>query len=143
MATVAQRRGLQTVPALVLLLGTAVILNYIDRGAVGVAAPLMKSDLGLTATQIGIAISAFFWVYAPIQLGLGWVCDRWSVYKLLALGTVLWSISTVMMGFVAGFLSLFVLRLLLGVGESVVFPGSSKIICRHVPVERRGLLMRW
>jgi MFS family permease len=139
MATVAQRRGLQTVPALVLLLGTAVILNYIDRGAVGVAAPLMKSDLGLTATQIGIAISAFFWVYAPIQLGLGWVCDRWSVYKLLALGTVLWSISTVMLGFVAGFLSLFVLRLLLGVGESVVFPGSSKIICRHVPVERRGL----
>ena len=82
MATLAQRRGVQTVPALVLLLGTAVVLNYIDRGAVGVAAPLMKSDLGLTATKIGIAISAFFWVYAPIQLGLGWLCDRWSVYKL-------------------------------------------------------------
>jgi MFS family permease len=139
MATLAQRRGLETVPALVLLLGSAVVLNYIDRGAVGVAAPLMKSDLGLTATEIGIAISAFFWVYAPIQLGLGWLCDRWSVYKLLALGTVLWSISTVMMGFVAGFLSLFLLRLVLGVGESIVFPGSSKIICRHVPAERRGL----
>lgn len=139
MATLAQRRGVQTVPALVLLLGTAVVLNYIDRGAVGVAAPLMKSDLGLTATEIGVAISAFFWVYAPIQLGLGWLCDRWSVYKLIALGTVLWSISTVMMGFVAGFLSLFVLRLVLGVGESIVFPGSSKIICRHVPAERRGL----
>ncbi|HEY8434403.1 MAG TPA: MFS transporter [Sphingomicrobium sp.] len=139
MATLAQRRGVQTIPALVLLLGTAVVLNYIDRGAVGVAAPLMKSDLGLTATEIGIAISAFFWVYAPIQLWLGWLCDRWSVYKLLAIGTVLWSISTVMMGFVAGFLSLFLLRLVLGVGESIVFPGSSKIICRHVPAERRGL----
>ena len=139
MATLAQKRGVQAVPALVLLLGTAVVLNYIDRGAVGVAAPLMKSDLGLTATEIGVAISAFFWVYAPIQLGLGWLCDRWSVYKLLALGTVLWSISTVMMGFVAGFLSLFLLRLVLGVGESIVFPGSSKIICRHVPAERRGL----
>ena len=139
MATLAQKRGVQIVPALVLLLGTAVVLNYIDRGAVGVAAPLMKADLGLTATEIGVAISAFFWVYAPIQLGLGWLCDRWSVYKLLALGTVLWSISTVMMGFVAGFLSLFLLRLVLGVGESIVFPGSSKIICRHVPRERRGL----
>jgi MFS family permease len=139
MATLALKRGLNPAVALVLLLGTAVVLNYIDRGAVGVAAPLMKADLGLTATEIGIAISAFFWVYAPIQLGLGWLCDRWSVYKLLALGTVLWSISTVMMGFVAGFLSLFLLRLVLGVGESIVFPGSSKIICRHVPVERRGL----
>lgn len=139
MATLAQRRGVQTAPALVLLLGTAVVLNYIDRGAVGVAAPLMKSDLGLTATQIGIAISAFFWVYAPVQLGLGWLCDRWSVYKLLALGTVVWSICTVLMGFVGSFLSLFLLRLVLGVGESIVFPGSSKIICRHVPAERRGI----
>jgi len=127
------------IPILVILLGTAVVLNYIDRSAVGVAAPLMKSDLGLTATEMGVAISAFFWVYAPIQLGLGWLCDRWSAYKLLALGTVLWSISTVMMGFVAGFLSLFLLRLILGVGESILFPGSSKIICRHVRAERRGL----
>lgn len=139
MATLARRSALNPAAALVLLLGASVLLNYIDRGAIGVAAPLMKSDLGLTATEIGVAISAFFWIYAPIQLGLGWLCDRWSVYKLLALGTVLWSISTVMMGFVAGFLSLFLLRLVLGVGESIVFPGSSKIICRHVPPERRGI----
>jgi MFS family permease len=139
MATLAQRRGLQTVPALILLLGASLLLNYVDRGAIGVAAPLMKSDLGLSATTFGIAVSAFFWIYAPVQLVLGSLCDRFSVYRLLALGTAMWSASTILMGFVGGFLSLFLLRMVLGIGESIIFPGSSKMICRHVPVERRGL----
>jgi sugar phosphate permease len=72
---------------LVLLLGASVILNYMDRGALGVAAPLMKSDLRLSATAFGLAVSGFFWIYAPIQLVLGWLCDRLSVYRLFALGT--------------------------------------------------------
>lgn len=139
MATLAQRRTLQPAAALVLLLGASVLLNYVDRGAIGVAAPLMKSELGLSATAFGLAVSAFFWIYAPVQLVLGWLCDRFSVYRLLALGTMLWSASTILMGFVGGFASLFLLRLVLGVGESIAFPGSSKIICRHVPPERRGL----
>ena len=124
---------------LVLLLGAAVFLNYVDRGAIAVAAPLMKTELGLSATTFGIAVSAFFWVYAPVQLAIGWLCDRFSVYKLMAGGIVLWSVSTVLMGFAGGFLSLLVLRIMLGVGESIAFPGSSKIIARHVPAERRGL----
>lgn len=139
MATLVQRRASNPALALVLLLGASVILNYIDRGALGVAAPLMKSDLRLSATEFGLAVSAFFWIYAPIQLVLGWLCDRLSVYRLFALGTVLWSLGTLLMGFAGGFLSLFILRLMLGVGESIAFPGSSKLICRHVPPERRGL----
>ena len=139
MATAVRGRGIQVVPALVLLLGASVTLNYVDRGAIGVAAPLMKTDLGLSATTFGVAVAAFFWIYAPIQLVLGRLCDRFSVYRLLAFGTVLWSVSTLMMGLAAGFLSLFLLRLMLGVGESIAFPGSSKIISRHVPPERRGL----
>src|SRR6185369_8918934 len=47
--------------------------------------------------------------------------------------------STLLMGFAGGFLSLFVLRIMLGVGESLAFPGSSKIIARHLPAERRGV----
>jgi MFS family permease len=125
--------------ALVLMLGASVTLNYIDRSAIGIAAPLMTADLGLSATRFGLAVAAFYWIYAPIQLFLGRLCDRFSVYKLLALGTLLWSVSTLLMGLVAGFLSLFLVRLVLGVGESIFFPGSSKIISRHVPPERRGL----
>jgi MFS family permease len=136
MATIAvARRGSA---ALVFLLGAAVFLNYVDRGAIAVAAPVMKGELRLSATDFGIAVSAFFWIYAPVQLFAGWLCDRISVYKLMAAGIVLWAGSTLLMGLVGGFLSLLVLRIMLGVGESIAFPGSSKIIARHIPADRRG-----
>ena len=125
--------------ALILLLGAAVFLNYVDRGAIGIASPLMKSDLGLSEEAYGVAFSAFFWIYAPVQMFAGWLCDRFSVYKLMAWGILLWAGGTLLMGFAGGFLSLLVLRIMLGVGESISFPGSSKIIARHVPPERRGM----
>ena len=69
---------------IIALVFLAVLLNYIDRGAIAIAAPLLKPELGLSATQFGLAVSAFFWIYAPIQLGVGWAMDRWCVYRLLA-----------------------------------------------------------
>lgn len=125
--------------ALVFLLGAAVFLNYVDRGAMGIAAPLMKGELGLSEEAYGIAFSAFFWIYAPVQFFAGWLCDRFSVYRLMAAGILLWAGATFLMGFAGGLASLLVLRILLGVGESISFPGSSKIIARHVPPERRGM----
>src|SRR4051812_19988145 len=139
MATATIARARQTGSALVFLLGAAILLNYVDRGSLPTAAPLLKGDLGLSNEAYGLAVSAFFWVYAPIQLFAGWLCDRFSVYRLLATGILIWAASTLLMGFVGGFISLFVLRIALGVGESLAFPGSSKIIARHVPADRRGI----
>ena len=138
MATIA-RSGRNAGGTLVFLLGAAVFLNYVDRGAIGIASPLMKGELGLSEETYGIAFSAFFWIYAPVQLFAGWLCDRFSVYKLMAGGILLWAASTFLMGFAGGFASLLVLRIMLGIGESISFPGSSKIIARHVPPERRGI----
>ena len=137
MATLA--RPAVPILSLVLLVAAAIFLNYVDRGTIAVAAPLMKAELGLSATAFGIAVSAFFWIYAPIQLLVGWLCDRFSVYRLMAGGIVLWSASTLAMGLVGGFASLLVLRVMLGVGESIAFPGTSKIIARHIPAESRGM----
>ncbi len=134
-ATVTRTAG----SGLVFLLGAAVFLNYVDRGAIGIAAPVMKTDLALSDEAYGIVFSAFFWIYAPVQLFAGWLCDRFSVYKLMAGGIVLWAGSTFLMGFAGGFASLLILRIMLGIGESISFPGSSKIIARHVPAERRGV----
>jgi MFS family permease len=140
MATIAKNGTAVNVSrALVILLGAAVFLNYVDRGAIGIAAPLMKSELGLSDEAYGVAFSAFFWIYAPVQFFAGWLCDRFSVYKLMAAGILLWAGSTLLMGLAGGFVSLLVLRIMLGVGESISFPGSSKIIARHVPAERRGM----
>lgn len=138
MATIATGRRTTAAGFLVFLLGAAVFLNYVDRGAIGIAAPVMKDELGLSEKAYGLAFSAFFWIYAPVQLFAGWLCDRFSVYRLMALGILLWAASTLLMGFAGGFGSLLVLRIMLGVGESISFPGSSKIIARHVPPERRG-----
>ena len=137
MATIA--RPVNASRALVILLGAAVFLNYVDRGSIAVAAPLMKGELGLSATEFGMAVSAFFWIYAPVQLFAGWMCDRFSVYRLMAIGVIVWAASTLLMGFAGGFVSLLVLRVMLGLGESIAFPGSSKIIAQHVPAERRGI----
>src|SRR4030095_11801285 len=113
--------------ALILLLGASVFLNYVDRGAIAVAAPLMKGELNLSATEFGTAVSAFFWIYAPVQLIVGWLCDRFSVYKMMALGVIVWAASTLLMGFAGGFLSLLVLRVMLGIGENTIFPGLTNI----------------
>jgi MFS family permease len=137
MATAARKRTAGN--ALILLLGAAVFLNYVDRGAVGIAAPLMQSDLKLSATAFGLVASAFFWVYGPVQLVVGWMVDRFSVYRLMAAGLLVWAVSTLLMGFAGGFLSLLVLRVMLGIGESIAFPGTSKIIAEQVPAQRRGM----
>jgi len=140
MATAARSKTTRSVTnVLVLLLGVAIFLNYVDRGSLPVASPKLIGELRITPEAYGWAVSAFFWVYAPVQLFAGWLCDRFSVYKLLAGGIMLWAASTLLMGFVGGFASLFVLRIMLGIGESLAFPGSSKIIARHVPADRRGI----
>ena len=143
MATIAKAAGGNVIRALVMLLGAAVFLNYVDRGAIAIAAPKMKGELGLSATAFGTAVSAFFWIYAPVQFFVGWLCDRFSVYRMLALGVAIWAASTLLMGFVGGFLSLLVLRVMLGVGESIIFPGSSKVIARHIPPDQRGMANAW
>ncbi|MFN5779429.1 MAG: MFS transporter, partial [Novosphingobium sp.] len=123
---------------LVILIGLSVLLNYVDRGAIGIAAPLMKAELNLSATGFGTAVSAFFWVYAPLCLFVGWLCDRFCVYRMFAAGIALWAVATLLTGFVHGIVALIVLRLILGLGESIAFPGSSKIFAAEVPAARRG-----
>ena len=124
---------------LTLLLAALVMLNYVDRGAVGIAAPKLKGDLGLSAAQFGLAVSAFSWIYAPAQFAVGWLSDRFCVYRMIAIGLAIWSIATFLTGFADGLAMLVMLRLALGVGEGVAFPAASKIIARHVSGERRGL----
>src|SRR5438270_13472732 len=124
---------------LTLLLGALVLLNYVDRGAVGIAAPKLKVELLLSATAFGVAVSAFSWVYAPAQFAVGWLSDRFCVYRLIAAGLAVWALATFLTGFANGLAMLVGLRVMLGIGEGVAFPGASKIIDRHVKPEHRGI----
>jgi MFS family permease len=123
---------------LVLLLSVALFINYVDRGNLATAAPLIKGEFGLTNTQVGILLSAFFWTYAPLQLLAGWMAERLDIRVLLPAGLALWSLATFCTGFARGFAILLALRLLLGVGESVVYPAHSKLLGLRALEHQRG-----
>jgi ACS family D-galactonate transporter-like MFS transporter len=122
---------------LVWLIGIAIALNYIDRGAVSVAAPLIQAELGLSATAYGLVVSAFFWTYVPSLVLAGWLADRVSVHRLMAVGVAIWALATLLTGFAGGLVGLIAFRLLMGVGEGVAFPCGSKMLAA-VPEARRG-----
>lgn len=135
-----ERKGLTgKLSAVLVLLGISVFLNYVDRGNLSIAAPMLKDELGISGSQLGVLLSAFFWTYACLQLISGWLVDRWNVNWVIAGGFFLWSAATAGTGIVHTFATLFVLRLILGIGESVAYPSYSKIIALHFPEEHRGL----
>lgn len=122
----------------IILIGAAIALNYIDRGAVSVAAPLIKDDFSLSNERYGVIVSSFYWTYVPALALAGWLADRMSVRLLMALGVATWAIATIGMGFAGGVTTLVLLRLMMGLGEGVAFPCGSKLIAR-VPEGARGL----
>jgi MFS transporter, ACS family, D-galactonate transporter len=122
-----------------ILLGLSIFISYIDRSNLSIAAPLIKDELHLSGSQLGLLLSSFFWTYAFLQLISGWLVDRLNVNWVFAGGFFLWSIATIVTGVVHGFFLLLVLRLLLGVGESVAYPSYSKIIALHYREEHRGI----
>jgi MFS family permease len=122
----------------IFLLALAMFINYVDRGNLATAAPQMKDELHLSASQLGLMISAFFWTYVPGQILAGWLSEKINPYRAYALGLAVWSLATVLTGVVSGFGVLIALRLLLGLGESAAFPCSSKLIAQHLPPGRLG-----
>jgi MFS transporter, ACS family, D-galactonate transporter len=120
------------------LLTISVLINYIDRSNLSIAAPLLKDELGISASQLGTLLSAFFWTYAVMQTPAGWLVDHFDVKWVFAAGFLLWSAATAVTGFLHGFLALLVIRVVVGMGESVAFPSYSKILGGHFKESRRG-----
>ena len=129
-------RGPNAASTLVLLLALAIFINALDRGNFSTAAPMIKDQLHLTNSQIGVLISAFFWTYVPGHFLSGWLSERIDPYRTLALGLLVWSLATLLTGFAVGFAMLLGLRLLLGLGESAGWPASSKLLAMHVTGDR-------
>lgn len=124
---------------LVGLMATSLFINYIDRGNLATGATQIRIDLNLSATAYGALAAGFYFAYAFCQLPAGALSDRLGGKLVLAIGATLWSVSTLLTGFVQGFFGLFVLRLMLGMGESVAFTTTSKIIASNVPRAQMGL----
>lgn len=121
------------------LLSLSVFINYVDRGNLSIAGPLLQDELGLTYRQLGFLLSAFFVTYTAFQIPVGLLVDRFDVSWVLAIGFFIWSAATAVTGLLHSFAALLVVRLILGVGEAVAYPSYSKILARDFPETHRGL----
>ncbi len=114
------------------------LIFYVDRVNISTAAPIMQKDLGLTATELGIAFSAFAYPYAFFQIAGGWLGDRLGPRTTLALCAVLVGISTIWTGMVGGLAALFMSRLVLGIGEGPAFPTATRALSNWMRPDQRA-----
>lgn len=120
------------------LLTLSVLINYVDRSNLSIAAPLLKDELGISASQLGTLLSAFFWLYALMQIPAGWLVDRFDVKWVFAAGFSLWTVATGVTSLLHSFTSLLMIRLVLGLGESIAFPSYGKVLGTHFKESHRG-----
>jgi ACS family D-galactonate transporter-like MFS transporter len=133
-----ESRELRSFAPALILLAICALINYVDRGNLSIAAPLLKDELRISASQLGILLSAFFWTYTAMQFVSGWMVDSFDASRVIAAGFLLWSLTTAATGLVRGFTMLLAMRLMLGVGESVMIPACSKMLGFHLPEHHRG-----
>ncbi|OIK14465.1 MFS transporter [Bacillus sp. MUM 116] len=115
-----------------------VTINYVDRAVLSIAMPAIQKDLGLDAAVVGTILSAFFWGYAAMQIPSGWIADRVRPDKVVFGAALGWGIVQTLTGFITGVKSLMFLRVLLGITEAPVMPGSSKLQTIWLSSKERG-----
>ena len=125
--------------AVVFLLFFASLINYLDRASLSLALPVIGVDLHLGPTEKGLLLSAFFWSYAFMQVPVGLLVDRYSIRWVFAGMFAIWSLACGLTGFVGSLFAFVGLRILLGIGESVYFPGGTRMVYLLFPAKQRGL----
>ncbi|CAH0442858.1 MULTISPECIES: MFS transporter [Ralstonia solanacearum species complex] len=120
------------------LMWAAIAINYIDRTVLSAAAPHIQKEFHLSAVEMGIVMSAFFWSYALLQLPAGILADRFGQKKVLGFAVLWWSLATAVTGLATGFKSLVGLRVALGVGEAGAYPSNAGITSRWFPKQERA-----
>jgi MFS family permease len=124
---------------ILVLMVVSVAINYVDRGSLSTAAPLLKVDMVISPGHLGVLLSGFFWTYALLQIASGWLVDRYDVKWVMAIGFFVWSMATAATVLAGSFGVLLLLRMLLGIGESVAYPCYSKILATYFSEHQRGL----
>ena len=120
------------------LLSLMYFITYVDRVNISTAAPAIKSEFGLSNTELGLIFSAFAYPYALFQVFGGWLGDKWGARLTLFLCSVIWAAATILTGFAGGFASLFMVRFMLGFGEGATFPTATRAMQNWVARDRRG-----
>ncbi len=129
-----------TVLALLFLGG---MINYLDRSAIGVAAPFLSKQLSLTPSELGWVFSVFFFGYAAFCFVGGYAADRIGARNVFAIAAVVWSVFCGLTAFVFSYASLLIVRLIFGAGEGPYGSATNKMISNWFPRRQQGSAVGW
>jgi len=123
-----------------LLLTLVYGFNFIDRQIVGILAPFIQADLGLTNTQLGLLIGlAFAFLYTIVGIPIAYFADRMNRRNIVAISLALWSGFTALTGLANNFVQIGLARMGVGIGEAGGSPPSHSIISDMYPKEKRQI----
>src|SRR5580692_978329 len=129
---------------IVTMLFLVTTVNYADRATLSIAGPALSKELHLDPVAMGYVFSAFGWSYVIAQVPGGWLLDRFGSKWVYAFSIMIWSVFTMLQGWV-GFFSagtavivLFGLRFLVGFAEAPSFPANARIVAAWFPGNERG-----
>jgi sugar phosphate permease len=126
-------------PTIVLaLLCLMYLITYVARQNLATAGGDIQKDLGLTTSQLGQVIGTFGITYAIFQILGGWIGDKWGARRTLFVCGLIWASATALTGLAGSLTSLYLVRLLLGVGEGATFPVATRAMQSWISAERRG-----
>jgi ACS family D-galactonate transporter-like MFS transporter len=123
----------------VALLTVGVVIAYTDRINLSAALPQIRMSFPISAAASGILLSSFFWVYTLLQTPAGWLVDRFGLKWPYAAGLFLWSAVSAATALVSSLNGLIVMRIVLGIGESIVTPASMRYLRDNFAEHERGL----
>jgi ACS family D-galactonate transporter-like MFS transporter len=109
------------------LLFVTVVINYLDRANLSIAAPGIAAQFNMDPVRLGVVFSAFSWFYTSMQLPGGWVVDRVPPRVLYPVTIFLWSIATCTLGLANGLFVLVAMRGAIGFFESPSFLMNNRI----------------
>lgn len=115
-----------------------VVINYMDRSNISVAAPFISDEFNLSSIQLGLIFSAFGWTYAALQIPGGIMADRFGPRIVYTVSLVMWSAVTLLQGFAKGFGALLGLRMAIGVFEAPSYPTNNRIVTTWFPENERA-----
>lgn len=116
-----------------------ILISYIDRGNLSIAATAIMHDLQLSPQRMGLLLSTFFWTYAFFQLPAGFFIDRFGIRAVYAIAFILWSLASASIALSRGPGDIIASRLVLGFAESVGPLASLAFIRRYFRAEKRGV----
>src|SRR5262249_25779437 len=114
------------------------LITYVDRVNVATAASEIRRELSLTNYQLGLVFSAFAYPYLLFQVFGGWVGDRFGPRLTLFVCGLVWAAATILTGLAGSLASLFLIRVMLGVGEGATFPVATRAMQSWTPDGERG-----